>query len=248
MVSGDGIVRVTLNRPDKRNALNRATIERLTAEFEAAASNSNARCILLVGEGNDFCSGADLAELQQIRDASLLDNLEDARRLGRLFLLMRRHPLPVVAAVQGRALAGGCGLATASDLVLARADALFGYPEVNLAFVPAMVMSLLRRSVSEKRAFELLTTGKMISATEAFEAGLVNAVYPVEGFWERVEEFVSSLASKSSSAIRLTKQLLYQIDVMPVEAAIECGAQVNAIARMTEDCRRGIDAFLKRPR
>lgn len=246
MASGQAIVRIVLNRPEKRNALDRATILRLRGELHAAASEPAAKCVLLTGEGADFCSGADLSELRRIRDASTLDNFDDARLLGGLFQEMRHHPLPVVAAVQGRALAGGCGLATACDIILARADAKFGYPEVNIGFVPAMVMAILRRSVSEKVAFELLTTGRVLNAGEARSAGLVNAVFPSEEFAERVEQFVSDMANRSGSAVRLTKHLLYQMDTMGFDAAIESGAQVNAIARMTEDCQRGIDRFLKK--
>lgn len=246
MANGQAIVRIVMNRPEKRNALDRATVLRIQSELQAASLDPAARCILLTGEGNDFCSGADLSELRRIRDASTLENLEDARILGDLFVQMRRHPLPILAAVQGRALAGGCGLATASDIVLARTDAKFGYPEVNIGFVPAMVMAILRRSVSEKTAFEMLTTGRILTAGEARAAGFVNAVFPHEEFAERVEKFASDMAARSASAIRLTKSLLYQMDGLSFDAAIESGAQVNAIARMTEDCRRGIDRFLNR--
>jgi len=246
MANGQAIVRIVMNRPEKRNALDRATVLRIHSELQAASLDPAARCILLTGEGNDFCSGADLSELRRIRDASTMENLEDARILGDLFVQMRRHPLPILAAVQGRALAGGCGLATASDIVLARTDAKFGYPEVNIGFVPAMVMAILRRSVSEKTAFEMLTTGRILTAGEARAAGFVNAVVPHEEFAERVEKFAADMAARSASAIRLTKSLLYQMDGLSFDAAIESGAQVNAIARMTEDCRRGIDRFLNR--
>jgi methylglutaconyl-CoA hydratase len=246
MANGQSIVRIILNRPEKRNALDRATVLRLRSQLREAAQDPSARCILLTGEGTDFCSGADLSELRRIRDASTLENFDDARLLGELFLEMRRHPLPIIAAVQGRALAGGCGLATASDIVLARTDAKFGYPEVNIGFVPAMVMAILRRSVSEKIAFEILTTGRILTAGEARAAGFVNAVFAQEEFDGRVEKFAADMAARSSSAVRLTKALLYQMDGMSFEAAIESGAQINAIARMTEDCRKGIDRFLKK--
>jgi methylglutaconyl-CoA hydratase len=246
MANGQSIVRIILNRPEKRNALDRATLLRLRSELRAAAQDPSARCVLLTAEGTDFCSGADLAELRRIRDASTLENLDDARILGELFLEMRKHPLPIIAAVQGRALAGGCGLATASDIVLARADAKFGYPEVNIGFVPAMVMAILRRSVPEKFAFEMLTTGRILTADEARAAGFVNAVYAEEEFAARVEKFAADMAARSGSAVRLTKALLYQMDGMAFDAAIESGAQINAIARMTEDCRKGIDRFLQK--
>ncbi len=133
---------------------------------------------MLAGAGQDFCSGADLAALDRTADAGVLDHLATARELADVFLAMRHHPKPIVAAVRGRAFAGGCGLATACDIVLAAESAQFGYPEVKIGFIPAMVMAILRRSVSEKRAFELLTTGDPISAAEALSIGLINRTFP----------------------------------------------------------------------
>jgi methylglutaconyl-CoA hydratase len=237
------IHRITLNRPAKRNALDRDTILRLREQLQQTGETG---VVLLSGEGADFCSGADLSELQRIRDAGTLENYEDARLLGELFQQMRHHRLPIVAAVRGRALAGGCGLATACDVILSSANAQFGYPEVNIGFVPAMVMAILRRSVSEKRAFELLTTGRVISAAEALSIGMVNAVYPDAEFDAAVEEFCARMAARSASAVQLTKQLLYHMDGIGFDAAIDAGAQMNAIARMTADCRAGIDRFLKK--
>jgi methylglutaconyl-CoA hydratase len=148
--------------------------------------------------------------------------------------------------VRGRALAGGCGLATAADVILAAESAQFGYPEVNIGFVPAMVMAILRRSVSEKRAFELITTGEIISAQTAFDYGMINRVFADETFDVEVQAYASKLASKSASALALSKRLLYHMDNMGFEAAIEAGVQTNAIARSTEDCKRGIEKFLKK--
>jgi methylglutaconyl-CoA hydratase len=236
-----GFVRITLNRPEKRNALDAETI----AELKSAVAGSD-KPILLTGTGNDFCSGADLAGLQNMAHAGVLDHMSSARAMAELFIAMRRHPCPIVAAVRGRALAGGCGLATACDLILASESARFGYPEVNIGFVPAMVMAILRRSVSEKRAFELITTGEIITAQTAFDYGLVNAVYADETFDLDVDSFVSKLASKSASAIALSKRLLYHMDNMSFEAAIEAGVETNAIARMTDDMKRGVEKFLKK--
>jgi methylglutaconyl-CoA hydratase len=153
---------------------------------------------------------------------------------------------PVVAAVHGRALAGGCGLATACDLVLASSEASFGYPEVRLGFVPAMVMAILRRSVGEKQALELISLGDSIGAERAAAIGLVNRVIPADEFEQGVEEFLGELASRSASAVSLGKRLLYQIDGASFESAIRAGAQVNALARLTDDCREGIRLFLDR--
>ena len=235
------VARITLNRPDKRNALN----SELIAELKKAVQSSD-RLIVLCGAGSDFCSGADLSGLHQMADANVLDHMASAREMADLFLAMRRYPHPIVAAVRGRALAGGCGLATAADIILATESAKFGYPEVNIGFVPAMVMAILRRSVSEKRAFELIATGDVISAQTAFDYGLVNRVFADETFDVDVEAFVSRLAAKSASALMLAKQLLYHIDTMSFEAAIEAGVHTNAIARSTEDCKRGVEGFLKK--
>ena len=160
----NGIVTLTLNRPDKRNAINQAMVASLKAHLERAADDLAARVVVIRGRGKDFCAGADLEELEQIATLSREENLEDALSLGELFIQIRRHPLPVIALVKGRALAGGCGLATACDIVLARDDSEFGYPEIHLGFVPAMVMAILRRKVPEAQAFELVVKGDRISA------------------------------------------------------------------------------------
>jgi len=240
------VARITLNRPEKRNALNDAVIAGLKDGLGKAAGDEKVRVVVISGAGKDFCSGADLSALQKIAGASVAENAEDARSLLDLFLLVRQVPVPVIAAVTGRALAGGCGLATACDLVLASASARFGYPEVKIGFVPAMVMAILRRNVSEKRAFELATRGEELSAGEAKELGLVNRVFSDETFAADVEAYVKKFAELSKQAIALTKGLLYQIDGMAFVEALEQGADVNVIARMTEDCQKGIARFLRK--
>lgn len=242
----DAVARVTLKRPEKRNALNDAVIAGIKEGLGKAARDENVRVIVISGAGKDFCSGADLSALQKIAGASVDENAEDARALLELFLLIRQVPVPVVAAVTGRALAGGCGLATACDLVLASASARFGYPEVKIGFVPAMVMAILSRNVSEKRAFELATRGEELSAQLAKELGLVNQVFSDETFAADVDAYVKRFAQLSKQAIALTKGLLYQIDGMAFVEALETGADVNVIARMTEDCQKGIAKFLQK--
>lgn len=247
LYSVDGAVaRITLNRPEKRNALNDELIGVLKDSLALAAEDEQVRVVLLAANGRDFCSGADLAALDRAADQGVLDHLAAARELADVFLAMRHHPKPIVAAVRGRAFAGGCGLATACDIILASESAQFGYPEVKIGFVPAMVMAILRRSVSEKRAFALLTTGEPIGALEAETIGLINNVFPNAIFEASVETFVEALAAKSSSALALTKNLLYRIDGMTFDAAIEAGAHANALARMTDDARRGIENFAKK--
>ena len=249
LYSVDGaIARVTLNRPEKRNALNDEVIAGLKDGLKNASKDQRVRVVVISGAGKDFCSGADLSALQKIANASVAENSEDARLLLELFLLIRQLPIPVVAAVTGRALAGGCGLATACDLVLAASSARFGYPEVKIGFVPAMVMAILRRNVSEKRAFELITRGAEISADEAKEFGLVNQVFSDESFAEDVNRYIGEFEKMSASAIGLTKRLLYQMDGMGFPEALETGADVNVIARLTDDCQQSIARFLQKDR
>jgi methylglutaconyl-CoA hydratase len=247
LYSVDGaIARITLNRPEKRNALNDELIGVLKDSLALAAEDEQVRVVLLTGAGQDFCSGADLAALDRTANAGVLDHLATAHELADLFLAIRHHPKPIVAAVRGRAFAGGCGLATSCDIVLAAESAQFGYPEVKIGFIPAMVMAILRRSVSEKRAFELLVNGDPIGAAEAHSIGLINRSFPDAIFDASVAMYVESLATKSASAVGLTKRLLYHIDGMTFDAAIESGAHANALARVTEDAMRGIEKFAKK--
>lgn len=240
------IARITLNRPEKRNALDDQMIGELRRALHACSEDAAVHVVVLDGAGKDFCSGADLAALQRIANAGVMENIADARRLADLFLEMRRHPRPIVAAVRGRALAGGCGIATAADIVIASESAEFGYPETKIGFVPAMVMAILRRSVSEKRAFALLVSGEIISARSALEIGMINGVFDDDVFENEVESYVAQLATRSVSALAFTKSLLYQTDAISFEAALNAGVETNALARMTEDCRRGIEQFLKK--
>lgn len=240
------IARITLNRPDKRNALNDELVSEFKEALKAAADNESVRVVLVKGAGKDFCSGADLASLQRISQAGVEESLASARVMGELFVEMRRYPRPIIAAVRGRALAGGCGLATACDIILAAESAQFGYPEVNIGFIPAMVMAILRRSVSEKRAFELITRGEIVSAKAASEMGMINRVFADDEFEAAVESYAGQMAAKSASAVSLAKSLLYHMDGMTFETAIEAGIQLNAITRMTDDCKRGVERFLKK--
>lgn len=242
--SPDGIRTLLLDRPERRNALNAALVEALKEGLARAAQDPDAKVVVLRGAGTDFCSGADLAELERIAEMGAEESLADAQSMGDLFIAMRRHPLPIVAVIHGRALAGGAGLATACDLVVAHETAELGYPEVHLGFVPAMVMAILRRKVGEAVAFELVARGHRIDAVEARRLGLVNAVVPAASFEEDVEEWLSDLASRPTSAVRLSKRLLYGLDGTSFEDGIRRGAEVNVVARLTEACREGIRRFL----
>ena len=242
-----GVARISLNRPERRNALDQELLTEFRDALRVSAADEAVRVVLVTGAGSDFCSGMDLKAFAGGEADDLAKFQTEARNFGGLLLDMRRHPRPIVAAVQGRALGGGCGIATAADLALASDAAQFGYPEINIGFVAAIVLSILRRSVSEKRAFDLITSGEVISATTALEYGMINRVFEAAAFEQRVEEFVANLAAKSASALAMTKELLYRVDGMQVEAAVEAGVQVNAQARTTEDFKRGVAGFFKKP-
>jgi len=240
----DGVVRLTLNRPDKRNALNGQLVQALKDALDRTAADDSVRVVTIAGAGRDFCAGADLDELERVAGQGYAESLADARSLGQLFANMRAHPRPLVAVVHGRALAGGCGLATACDLVLAREDAELGYPEVHLGFVPALVMTILRRRVGEGRAFELAVRGARHAASEAWDLGLVNRVFPVATFADDVDRYVADLASRPPGAVALTKALLHDLDGRSFADGLERAAEVNARARTSEECRTGVRRFL----
>lgn len=240
----NGIRFLTLNRPEKRNALNDALIGSLKDALREADADDTLRALVINAAGPDFCSGADLSSLRKISQSDVMENLEDAESLLELFVLIRNVRIPVIAAVHGRALAGGCGLATACDIVLASSSARFGYPEVRIGFVPAMVMAILRRNLPEKRSFELITRGFEFSAGEALGYGLINRVFADGSFAEEVREYAAAYGKVSRSAVILSKKLLYQMDGMDFGTAIAAGAQTNTIARLTEDCQKGIARFL----
>jgi methylglutaconyl-CoA hydratase len=242
----DGVATITLNRPEKRNALNGDTVEALRAALAVTETDDDVGVVLLRGAGKDFCSGADLVELEGIAEMGEEASLADARRLGALFSDLRTHPKPTIAAVQGRALAGGAGLATACDLVLAAEDAELGYPEVHLGFVAAMVMTILRRKVGESIAFELVTRGDRVGAARCAELGLVNRVFPAADFDASAAAYAAELATRPATAVQLSKKLLYALDDLGFAEGIEEGARVNVEARMGEACREGVRRFLDR--
>ena len=241
-----GVLTATLNRPDKRNAIDTAMIDGLLAMLERAELDADVRVVALAGAGTDFCAGMDLNELLASADKSVEENRDAALRFGEIFIRMRQLPKPVVALVRGRALAGGCGLATACDLVLAAESARFGYPEVQRGFVPALVMNLLKRSVGEKIAFDLAATGHVLTATEAAAVGLVSRVYEDADFDEQAGDVLRTLTSISASALALTKQQFYRLEGVPFAEGIRLSADVNAISRTTPDFRAALQAFLKK--
>ncbi len=240
-----GVLTLTLNRPDKRNALDTATLDALQAALAQAELDSQVRVVAIRGAGKDFCAGADLNELLASAEKSLAENEAAALRMGGLFVRIRTLSKLVVAVVHGRAFAGGAGLATACDLVLAASSAQFAYPEIQRGFVPAMVMTMLRRAVGEKIALDLAVTGRVLSAAEAQTAGLISRAIPDADFEQTVSSVLNGLAATSANALALTKRQFYELDGVSFAEGIGLGARVNALARAHPDFRTAIAAFLK---
>jgi methylglutaconyl-CoA hydratase len=241
-----GVMTLTLNRPEKKNAIDIRMIGELKAAIETADLDASVKIVALRGAGKDFCAGLDLNELLESADLKPEQNEQRAWDLGEVFVRLRKLPKVTVAVVEGRCLAGGCGLATSCDLVLASSGAQFGYPEINRGFVPAMVMTMLRRLVGEKVAFDLAATGRVVDATEAQRLGLISRVIPAESFESGAGEALKTMAALSASALALTKQQFYQLDGLGFEDGIRLGAKVNAVSRATPDFRAAIAQFLKK--
>jgi len=241
-----GVLTGTLNRPEKRNAIDGAMIDGLGALFDRADLDADVRVVALRGAGADFCAGMDLGELLASADHTLEQNRDAALRFGGLFVRMRQLPKAIVAVVQGRALAGGCGLATACDVVVAAESARFGYPEVQRGFVPAIVLNMLKRAVGEKLAFDLATTGRTLTADEAAAIGLVSRAYEDADFEEQAADLLRGMAGISASSLALTKRLFYQLDGVPFEQGIRLSAEVNAASRATPDFRAALREFVRK--
>ncbi len=240
-----GILTIQLNRPDKRNAIDTEMVDALLYELENANLDASVNVVEIRGAGKDFCAGADLAELLASVDKTPEENAAHAARLGDVFVHMRDLPKPVVAVVHGNVLAGGCGLATACDMVLAHEDAVFGYPEVQRGFVPAMVMAMLTRAVGEKVAFDLAATGRTLAASEALAIGLISRVFSDAEFTETAT-VLQGLASTSSTTLALIKKQLYELEGRSFAEAIQLGSEVNALARGTSSFQNAVAQFLKK--
>jgi methylglutaconyl-CoA hydratase len=238
---------LTLNRPDRRNALSRGLIAALTEAFQRARDDAAARCVIVTGAGSAFCAGMDLAELEETVRGTRRDAVwEDSLRLAQLFDLIYTLPKPTLAAVNGAAVAGGAGLVTVCDLAVAVPLAKFGYPEVRRGLVAAMVMPHLLRQVGERIARYLLLTGDSIDAEEACKTGLVNTVVPAEQLQEKAHEWARSLAEGGPNALADTKALLSRFSRQAL--SVEEAGRASAGPRLTEECRQGLEAFFaKRP-
>lgn len=237
---------ITLNRPDKRNALSRGLIAALTAAVERARDDAAARCVLLTGAGPAFCAGMDLAELSETIEADRAVIWNDAMALSRLFDLIYTLPKPTVAVVNGAAVAGGAGLVSVCDLAVAVPGAKFGYPEVRRGLVAAMVLPHLMRHVGERAARHLLLTGDLIDAPEALRVGFVNAVVSADDLWGAADAWAKSIAEGGPVALTATKELLDRFSHLAL--SVEEAAQASAAPRLTDECREGLKAyFAKQP-
>ena len=245
----DRIGYITLNRPDKRNALNYDMVTELREAFTDFGNREDLKVIILNANGKAFCAGADLDYIRQLQSNSYEDNLADSEHLMELFYSIYTIPKVVVAQVHGYAIAGGCGLATVCDFTFASRLAEFGYSEVKIGFVPAIVMTFLLRKVGELRAKELLLSGNRLTADEAAQIHLINEVTDHENLEGRVEEFAQALVSQNSGqSMGLTKQMIAAVQSKDLRQSLNYAAEKNARARSFDDCKKGIEAFLNKER
>ena len=238
-----GIRTITLNRPERRNAMTPEMRQELIAALEEAAAGT-CRVVVLKGAGDAFCSGLDLSVLQSLNDKPASDHRADAERIATLFRTLYELPKPTIAAVHGPAIAGGTGLATLCDFTLAVPAAKFGYTEARIGFVPAIVSAFLALQIGDKRARDLLLTGRLFDAGEAYRLGLVNEVVRPDALEERVRALAQSLAANSPQSQAATKRLLAAQNKAWLDAAIAQAMEANAQARETPDFHEGIAAFL----
>jgi len=239
---------ITLNRPQVRNALSPELVAHFHTALDQVQERDDVAALIITGEGTAFCAGADLKVLREIAAQSVKQARQDSQNLMNFFRRVYEFPKPVIAAVNGPAMAGGCGLASVCDIVLAAEDAVFGYPEVRVGFVPALVAVFLVRICGEKKARELLLTGRLFSAQEAQEMGLVNHVVAKESLLEKAQELAREIAPNSPTAVRLTKELMKDLPGLSLEKGLIAALQLNTLIRTTEDFKEGVSSFLEKRR
>ena len=236
---------VTLNRPDKRNAISYELISELLRVL-ADVNDSDATILILTGAGKAFCSGMDLDNLRAITSRSHQENVVDSQQMARMFRTLYDFPKVTIAAVNGPAIAGGCGLATLCDFTLASSEAKFGYSEVRIGFIPAIVSAFLIRQVGEKQARDLLLTGRIIGADDAYRLGLANEIVAPERLLERARELAGDLLQNSPASLLATKRLLSNYSVAQLDGQITAAVEENARIRTTDDFREGVSSFLEK--
>ena len=239
------IAKITLNRPEKRNAINAQMIAELQGALDAI-EKSHSRVVIVTGAGTAFCAGMDLEMLAAIAKQSPAENQEDSRRIAKMLRRIWSFPRPMIAAVNGAAYAGGCGIATLCDFTIAATEAKFGYTEVKIGFLPAIVSVFLTRQIGEKRSRDLLLTGRIINATEAKEFGMVSEVVPSERLLDRVQELAAELIAASPSSVTRAKHLLTSAAAAGLDHDLERAILENARIRCTPDFKEGIASFLEK--
>ena len=239
------IATITLNRPEKRNAISAEMIAELLSAFDEVEA-SPGRVLILTGAGKAFCSGMDLDALKSLSTQSPAQHLEDARTLARLCRRLWSFPKPTIAAVNGHAIAGGCGLATLCDFTIAVPEAKFGYPEVRIGFLPAVVSIFLVRQIGEKQARDLLLTGKTIDAAEALRLGLITQIAPAEELMKTAQDLAATLLASSPTSLRVTKKLLCEFAAPEIDRELELAIKESAEIRATADFREGLASFLEK--
>lgn len=243
----NGIFTVTLNRPEKRNAISYELIADLLRALEQAEKSAS-HVLIITGSGKAFCAGMDLEDLKALGAAKKThtQHVEDSRTMAKLFRAIYDFPKPSIAAVNGAAIAGGTGIATLCDITLAVPEAKFGYTEVRIGFVPAIVSTFLMRQVGEKHARDLLLTGRLIDSAEAYRIGLINEVVSPENLMARAHEIAALLMENSPASVRATKELLSRNVNAELDQQIEAAVEQNARMRLTSDFREGVAAFLEK--
>ena len=237
---------ITLNRPEKRNALNHQVVSELKEAFNMATEDSDSKVIVFKAEGEAFCAGADLAYLAQLQENTFVENLKDSNNLKELFLQIYTMPKVVIASIQGHAIAGGSGLAAICDYSFSVPEAKFGYTEVRIGFIPAIVMVFLLRKIGEQKAKDLLLSGRLITADEAVEYGIINKVVQTD-LEEEVNTFAQELIAKNSEqSMAATKQMIANVQNLSLTDALNLAAMQNAKTRATDDCKKGIASFLNK--
>lgn len=243
----DRVCFLTLNRPEKKNALNAELVSALKRSLSQAEQDSLVKIIVLKANGDVFCSGADLESLQKLQNNTHQENLDDSKNLMELFRQIYTLKKIVIAQIQGHALAGGCGLATVCDFSFVVPQAKLGYTEVRIGFVPAIVMVFLLRKIGEQRARQLLVGGELIAGNDAVSMGLVNFVAESDQIEGEVKAFAQRMViGNSSQSIELTKKMIAEVQSMSLDEGLNYAAEMNASARATEDCKRGVAAFLNK--
>jgi methylglutaconyl-CoA hydratase len=243
--ASEHVATITLNRPDKRNAINTQMIADLQSALDAI-EKTHARVVVLTGAGSAFCAGMDLSLLQAIATQSPSENQDDSRRMAKMFRRIWSYTKPLIAAVNGHALAGGCGIATLCDFTIAVPEAKFGYTEVKIGFLPAIVSVFLTRQIGEKRARDLLLTGRLVEGSEARELGLINEIVPADRLMTRVNELAEVLIAASPASVTRAKRLLTTAAATSLDADLERAVLENARMRCTPDFKEGLASFLEK--